>query len=71
MKTFKEFLTEQYSVEVEIRDAAKANDFANDAYRGKYRNDGSNVFVFKKKSDMEDFIDELSDIGIEALTESK
>ncbi len=66
MKSFKEYLNEaqKYKVEVEVRDASKANDLARDSYRGLYKNDGSNVFIFKKESDKEDFESDLLDMGI-------
>lgn len=76
MKSFKEYagvaLTEaqNYTVKVEVRDARKANDLAQDSYRGLYKNDGSNVFVFKKESDKEDFENDLLDMELAVLKES-
>lgn len=77
MKTFKEYLNEQkqldeagFAVEVSVRDSRQANDLAQDSYRGLYKNDGSNVFVFKKESDKEDFVNDLLDMNLEILEES-
>ena len=76
MKSFKDYvdgaLTEaqNYTVTVEVRDARKANDLAQDSYRGLYKNDGSDVFVFKKESDKEDFESDLLDNGLSVLKES-
>lgn len=75
MKSFKEFLTEQkqidekYEVEVSVRDARKAQDIAQDMFRGTYKNKGSNVYVFKKEDDYEDFVDTLKQHKIEVLKE--
>ena len=60
-------LDEGYEVEVAVRDARKANDIAQDMFRGSFKNDGSNVFVFKKEEDMEDFLAELETAGLEVL----
>lgn len=71
MKTFKEFLNEaKYEVEVSVRDARKANDIAKDMFRGAYKNDGSNVFIFKSEDDMYEFADELDSAGIEMIEEA-
>lgn len=65
MKSFKEFLKEQskineaYEVTVSVRDARKANDIGKDMFRGEYKNDGSNVFIFKKEDAKDDFVAEL------------
>lgn len=75
MKSFKEFLVEQkqidekYEVEVSVRDARKAQDIAQDMFRGTYKNKGSNVYVFKKEDDYEDFVDTLKQHKIEILKE--
>lgn len=75
MKSFKEFLVEQkqidekYEVEVSVRDARKAQDIAQDMFRGTYKNKGSNVYVFKKEDDYEDFVDTLEKHKIEILKE--
>lgn len=75
MKSFKEFLVEQkqidekYEVEVSVRDARKAQDIAQDMFRGTYKNKGSNVYVFKKEDDYEDFVDTLKQHKIEVLKE--
>lgn len=66
----KEHLTEANKVEVSVRDARTANDIAKDMFRGEYKNDGSNVFVFKKKQAMQDFIDELESKGLEVMEEA-
>lgn len=71
MKSFKEFLNEQTSlseaneVTVSVKDARKANDIAKDMFRGEYKNDGSNVYVFKKEDAKSDFVAELEKAGIE------
>ena len=73
MKSFKEYvagaLTEaqKYTVQVEVRDARKANDLAQDSYRGLYKNDGSDVFIFKNDDDKESFIDELEENGLKVV----
>lgn len=75
MKSFKEFLAEQkqidekYEVEVSVRDARKAHDIAQDMFRGTYKNKGSNVYIFKKEDDYEDFVDTLKQHKIEILEE--
>jgi len=70
MKSFKEFLsesrlTEAYKVEISVSHARKANDIAKDMFRGEYKNDGSNVYVFKKEDVKDDFVSELDKQGIE------
>ena len=77
MKTFKDYVTGAESldeagfvVQVAVRDARKANDLAQDSYRGLYKNDGSDVFIFKKESDKEDFESELLDMELEIIEES-
>ena len=68
MIRFKEFMNEaKYEVEVEVRDASKANSIAKDMFRGLYKNNGSNSFVFKSQDDHDEFKDELSDMGIKLL----
>lgn len=63
-----ESLTEaKYEVEVEVRDARAANDLAKDMFRGSYKNDGSNVFIFKNEDDYEEFKDELENAGLKLL----
>jgi hypothetical protein len=70
MKLFKDFLNEaKYEVEVEVRDASKANTIAKDMFRGSYKNNGSNSFVFKTEDDYDEFKDEMEKQGI-ALLES-
>ena len=70
MKSLKEFLAEaKYEVEVSVRDARKADNIARDQFRGTYKETGySNTWVFKKKSDWEDFVVTLEDEGIEILS---
>jgi hypothetical protein len=76
MKSFKEYvgcaLTEaqNFTVKVEVRDARKANDLAQDSYRGLYKNDGSDVFIFKNESDKEDFENDLLDMKLGIIKES-
>lgn len=63
-----ESLTEaKYEVEVEVRDARAANDLAKDMFRGSYKNDGSNVFIFKNEDDYEEFKDELEAAGLKLM----
>lgn len=72
MKTFQEFLIEaKYEVEVEVRDASKANDIAKDMFRGKYKQDGSNSFIFKDEDSFEEFKDELKSQGLKLLAEAR
>lgn len=73
MKSLHEFMMEEGKnrVEVSVRDARKADEIARDMFRGAYKQTGgSNVWEFKKKSDLEDFIIELENQGIEILDES-
>jgi len=63
-------VNEAHEVEVAVRDARKANDIAKDMFRGAYQNDGSNVFVFKKEDDADEFKYELENQNIEILEES-
>lgn len=70
MKSFKDFLIESqlneaYEVEVSVSHARKAFDIAKDMFRGEYKNDGSNVYIFKKEDVKDDFIAELDKQGIE------
>jgi hypothetical protein len=68
MKTMKQFLNEEkdeYKVTVTVRDARKANDIAKDMFRGSYKNDGSNVFIFKSEDDQFEFADALDNAGLE------
>ena len=51
---------ESTTVEVSVRDARKANDIAKDMFRGEYKMDGSNSFVFKNADAASDFRAELS-----------
>lgn len=60
----------EFKVIVSVRDARKANDLASDSYRGLYKNDGSDVFIFKKEDDMEDFKNDLEDLDLEVINES-
>ena len=60
-------LTESKTVEVSVRDARKANDIASDMFRGEYKTDGSNTFVFKKADAADDFRAELKKQRIELL----
>ena len=53
------------TVSVSVRDARTANEIARDMFRGEYKTDGSNNFVFKKKSAAEDFEAELRKQNIE------
>lgn len=62
-----ENLNESMSVDVSVKDATKANDIAEDMFRGEYKTDGSNSFVFKKKDVMEDFVAELEKQNIEVM----
>ena len=64
-------LTESKTVEVSVRDARKANDIASDMFRGEYKTDGSNTFVFKKSDAADDFRAELEKQRIELLEETK
>ena len=64
-------LTESKTVEVTLRDARKANDIAQDMFRGEYKTDGSNTFVFKKSDAADDFRAELEKQRIELLEETK
>lgn len=67
---FQDFLNEskhKYVVQVAVRDASKANDIAKDMFRGTYKNDGSDHFVFKKEDDYEDFLAEMESNGIEVI----
>ena len=68
MKSLKQFLNEEkdeYKVTVTVRDARKANDIAKDMFRGSYKNDGSNVFIFKSEDDQYEFADVLDNAGLE------
>lgn len=68
----KESLTEaKYEVEVEVRDARAANDLAKDMFRGSYKNDGSNVFIFKNEDDYEDFKYELENAGLKLMEQTQ
>jgi ribosomal protein S8E len=68
----KEGLTEaKYEVEVEVRDARAANDLAKDMFRGSYKNDGSNVFIFKNEDDYEDFKYELENAGLKLMEQTQ
>ena len=60
-----ESVNESTTVEVSVRDARKANDIAKDMFRGEYKMDGSNSFVFKKAGAASDFRAELSKQGVE------
>ena len=66
----KELDEASFLIRVSVRDAQKANDLAADSYRGLYKNDGSDVFIYKKESDKEDFESELLDMKLEILDES-
>src|SRR5690554_809608 len=67
-----ESLTEaKYEVEVEVRDARAANDLAKDMFRGSYKNDGSNVFIFKNEDDYEDFKYELENAGLKLMEQTQ
>ena len=63
-------LTESKTVEVSVRDARKANDIAQDMFRGEYKTDGSNSFIFKKSDAADDFKAELKKQKIQ-LDEAK
>jgi len=68
MKSMKQFLNEEkdeYKVTVTVRDARKANDIAKDMFRSSYKNDGSNVFIFKSEDDQFEFEDALDNAGLE------
>lgn len=68
MKSFKEFLTEKkksYEVTVSVKDARKTLDVAKDMFRGEYKTDGSNSFIFKDEDTYQDFIKQLKKSGIE------
>ena len=68
MKSLKQFLNEEkdeYKVTVTVRDARKANDIAKDMFRSSYKNDGSNVFIFKSEDDQYEFADVLDNAGLE------
>jgi len=68
MKSMKQFLNEEkdeYKVTVTVRDARKANDIAKDMFRSSYKNDGSNVFIFKSEDDQYEFADVLDNAGLE------
>jgi len=69
---YEQTLTEATTVEVSVRDARKANDVAKDMFRGEYKNDGSNAFMFKDSRAADDFMAELQKQGLEVeLAESK
>ena len=61
---------QNYTVKVEVRDAREANELARNSYRGLYKNDGSDVFIFKKESDKEDFENDLLDMELSVLKEA-
>jgi len=58
------------SIEVSVRDARKANEILRDNGNIKYKNDGSNVFIFKKKSSYEDALEAFGNLEIEIIVES-
>jgi len=60
-----ETLTESKTVEVSPSSARKANDIAKDMFRGEYKTDGSNSFVFKKADAADDFRAELEKQKVE------
>jgi len=67
---YEQTLTESKTVDVSARHARKANDIASDMFRGEYKTDGSNSFVFKKADAADDFRAELEKQKVE-LMESK
>lgn len=53
MKTFKDQVSEakKFEIRVELGSARKAQEALNDELRGTYKQDGSDVFVFKREDD--------------------
>jgi len=70
MSMYGESTLTESTVNVSVRDAKKANDIAQDMFRGEYKTDGSNSFVFKKGDAADDFKAELKKQKIQ-LDEAK
>ena len=64
---FEQFLNErrgEYEVDVEIRDARAAGDIARDMFRGLYKTDGSNAFIFQDEETRDEFTAVLDKQGL-------
>lgn len=66
-----EILEAKNEVEVSLRDARKAVDLAKDMFRGEYKMDGSNVFVFKNKEAKQNFMTQLKKHKLELNEEDQ
>jgi hypothetical protein len=59
--------SEEYFIEVSVKDANKALDHLRDVHRNKYKTDGSNFYIFKDEEEASDALGHFNELGIEVV----